>query len=271
MICNQRFYFIFVFRNLNYQYMRTKNIFYLLLISITFLFSNCVNTKVNNTQNNVISVNNNVKVDSISLEIIKPYKAKMEKQMNDVIGVTEFALTKNSPEGLLGNFGADLVLKTANDKHKFENGRKVDFCILNNGGFRVDLPQGNITTGKIFELMPFDNKIVIIELKGSEVKTLCEFIVSKNGIPMSGVKIGVKQGKLNSIFIDNQLFDENKTYYVATSDYLASGGDNLTFWAKSPVIPLEIKIRDAILNYVKSETAKGNKIKSSIDGRYYTE
>lgn len=251
--------------------MRAKVFLNLLLILVILLLSNCVNTKVNNTQNNVISINKTVGVDSISLEIIKPYKAKMSAQMGEVIGVTEFALTKNSPEGLLGNFGADLVLKTANDNYKFENGRRVDFCVLNNGGFRVDLPQGNITTGKIFELMPFDNKIAIVELKGSEVKILCEIIVAKNGMPISGIKIGVKNDKVSTILINNEAFEENKTYYVATSDYMSTGGDNMSFWAKSPVINLDIKIRDAILNHIKSETSKGNKIKSSIEGRYYKE
>ena len=102
--------------------------------------------------------------DSVLIAEIAPYKSGMDKTMNEVLNTSDVAMTKDVPEGLLGNFVADLILKKANDYYAPDDGAKVSICILNNGGLRTPLPKGDITRGKVFELMPFENEMVFIQL-----------------------------------------------------------------------------------------------------------
>src|SRR5688572_22906602 len=102
------------------------------------------------------------KDDSTINAIILPYKEKVDADMNKVIGYSEVAMPKlrDQPETLLGNFVADCAFETAQSLDK-----EVDFCVLNNGGLRSSLPMGDITIRNVYELMPFDNEIVVVSME----------------------------------------------------------------------------------------------------------
>ncbi len=208
------------------------------------------------TDNNIRVIADSLQLyDTAIANMIAPYKQKLDVQMNEVIGLAENTLTKELPDGTLGNFVADACLVFAQN-----NNPTVDFCVLNSGGVRIpNIQKGSITVGKIYELMPFDNMIEVIELDGTACKELFAWIAKWKGAPVSGVELTIETGEATNIKIKGEPFNESKTYFVATTDYVANGGDGAKMFAKGKRINLNYKLRDAIIDYVKTnQTIKGN-------------
>lgn len=212
---------------------------------------------------------NTIKIDSTlsSLEstetFIQPYKESLDAEMNEVLVYSEKAMIKGTPESELGNFVADLSLKIITEKFPEAN---IDFCLLNNGGLRTSLPEGAITRGKIFELMPFDNELVMVTLTKEKAKDLIQYIYNIGGQPISGAKLNFTS-PIDDVF--NQLNFGN-TVNVVTTDYLANGGDKMVFFLNPIKIEnSQLKLRDAIIYHCINEHEKGNKITSALDGRIY--
>ena len=136
------------------------------------------------------------------------------------------------------------------------------------GGIRVDVPKGAIKLSNIFELMPFENELVAFTLKGTDVQELINFVAASNGQPIAGIRLKIADKKPVDIFIKGKPFDPQKTYRVLTSDYIAGGGDNALGF-KNPVEKkvLGLKVRDALINYVKEIQAAGKTLNPQLDGR----
>jgi len=212
--------------------------------------------------------------DSLIKAIISPYKLSLDSFMNDIIGYSEKHLFKANPEGLLNNLIADIVLYEANIRCT-EMGKDihVDMSLLNNGGLRAPIQAGTITVGNIYELMPFENLIVIIELSGKDTRQLFNFVAQQKGLPLAGATMSIqKDDSAGNIFIADKPFDENRTYFVATSDYLANGGDKMSFFSNPvSVLKTDYYVRDAIIHYIKEQTKNKKVIDSKLDKRIYFE
>lgn len=208
--------------------------------------------------------------DSAAAAEIAPYKSALDQTMNEVLNVSETAMVKDIPEGLLGNFVADIILKKANEHYKPSEGGRVQICVLNNGGLRTALPKGEITRGKIFELMPFENALSVVTISGGNLKKLFEYLAKTGGAPVAGIKMGIENEKPVHILISGESFDSLRTYKVVTSDYLANGGDKYFFF-KEPLKreDLNIKVRDAIIEFITEEKQQGRTLNSGFDGRIY--
>jgi 2',3'-cyclic-nucleotide 2'-phosphodiesterase (5'-nucleotidase family) len=143
---------------------------------------------------------------------------------------------------------------------------------MNTGGLRTPLPKGAIKKSKVFELMPFENELVVLTLSGEKTFEMFQFIAKKGGIPVSGFKMGIKDSNVVSVKVGEIKFDKSKKYRIVTSDYLANGGDKMIFF-NNPLkrVSLNLKVRDAIIEYMFEETKKGNKLKSKLDSRIYFE
>lgn len=209
-------------------------------------------------------IDSTLKADSGVIKAYLPYKQKMEAQMSAVLGQSAKNMEPNyDRESLLGNFYADATDAEAKKLVTF------DFAIpTTKGGLRYAIPKGNITLSTIFELMPFENELLLIKLKGTDVEELLNFIAESNGQPVSGIRLKIKDKKPVEVVINGQPFDRNKTYLVLTSDYLANGGDNTKGFA-SPIErkPVGLRVREALINYVKQQTAAGKQINTELDGR----
>lgn len=194
--------------------------------------------------------------DTALANMIAPYKIQLDAQMNEVIGVAEQTLTKALPDGCLGNLVADACLDYASKAYQ----KQVDFCVLNNGGIRIPaIQQGNIQVGKIYELMPFDNMIEVVEISGEKCLELFVWIAKNKGVPVSGVQLTLNKDVAEQIYVQGKPFDVNKTYTIATTDFLTNGGDGLTMLAAGKRFATNYKLRDAIINYVKvNQTIKAN-------------
>lgn len=206
--------------------------------------------------------------DTTIIKFIEPFKQAIQKEMNVIIGYSINSLDAGKPEGLLNNFAADAVFKIAKQKYKYNDSNPIDFCILNYGGLRKGLPKGDITVGNVYELMPFDNKMCVISLKGDDVLDLFNFLAKKiEGHPIANCSLVVENGIAQNIIIDGNAIDTNKTYKIITSDYLSSGNDGMYFFKKAIKIEeVDCLIRDAFIDYILSFDKKPFQI--VIDGRY---
>lgn len=209
----------------------------------------------------------NSAIDSSYYYFLTPYREKMEKEMNQVLGRSETALERGNPESRLGNFVSDACLHQAKMRYKPTDGKGIDFAFFNSGGLRKALPAGAITRGDIFQLMPFENALVILSCTGSDVEKLINFIASKGGGPVGGIRFTIRDGKPEQIFIDGQPFEANKKYKVLTSDYLANGGDNFSFLTDLPREDIALKVRDALIEEVKEKGTANISLKIELDGR----
>ncbi|RPD44004.1 5'-nucleotidase C-terminal domain-containing protein [Paracnuella aquatica] len=185
--------------------------------------------------------------DSTLGKLLQPYRDSVERSMSVVVGNASATLEKAKPSSTLGNFMADAVLQMANKKFN----RTVHFSLLNYGGIRLtQLPQGAVTRGKIFELMPFDNLIVVQVLNGAQVQELLDFIAAQGGWPVAGVSFTIRNKKATDITIAGKPFDVQQTYTIANSDYVANGGDGAAFMRAIPQVTNGYLVRDALFDYV---------------------
>jgi len=195
---------------------------------------------------------------------LQPLKQRVGTKMNVVIGQAAETMKGHAPESLLSNFSADVYKLTASEYL----GEKVDIGIVNLGGLRTVVPAGNITVGKVFELMPFENELVILWLKGDKLDELLQYFASMGGEGVSGLRMVIDHGKAVNETVDGKPLDKDKLYTIATNDYLAGGNDKMIQLAQHiKRVNTGIKVRDMLLDYIKNETRKGNKIQSKLDGR----
>jgi len=195
---------------------------------------------------------------------LQPLKQRVGAKMNVVIGQAAETMKGHAPESLLSNFSADVYKQTATAFL----GENVDIAIVNMGGLRTVVTAGNITVGKVFELMPFENELVILWLKGDKLEELLQYFASMGGEGVSGIRMTIDHKKATNITIDGKSLDRDKIYSITTNDYLAGGNDKMIQLAQHVKrINTGIKVRDMLLDYIKNETMKGNKIQSKLDGR----
>ena len=196
--------------------------------------------------------------------LILPYRAKLDGLMNEVSGVSAKELTYNNGESLMGNWACDIILKQANTYY----GKKVDFTAINQGGLRIrSIPKGNITRGKMYELMPFDNALVVLTTDSVGVARFINFMASKSGWPLAGATYEIKGGKAQNIKIGGDILRGGKNYTFCLSDYLANGGDSLDFIKSMQREDLNKLMRDAFIEGVIDETKKGKILDAQIENR----
>ena len=168
------------------------------------------------------------------------------------------------PEGSLGNFMVDAFFIMANQKYNTH----IDAAFLNYGGIRLNqLPAGNVTRGKIFELMPFDNLLILQKLKGDVLQQLLDLIAAKGGWPLAGITMQIKDKKAINVMIGGKPIDMNATYTTANSDFMANGGDNADMLRPIPQITNGYLMRDAIFDYIKKLKRQGKNISANEENR----
>lgn len=233
------------------------------IVCICLVVSCTTNTHLVDTQAVYHKTSQTSPSNSSIEEMIEPYKVKMEEKMNVVIGTLAHDLEKEKPESTLGNFVAEAVFDIC--QSKFDG--TIDFAVVNYGGLRIpSMKEGNITRGHIFELMPFDNMLVVMDLDGETTLELFHQMAGYGGWPISHqATYSIVDGTAENIMINNQGFDQNKRYKVAISDYIANGGDKCFFLEDQPRENLGILFRDALIEYI--ELKKDKPIEVKTDGR----
>lgn len=198
------------------------------------------------------------------VSMIQPYKQQLDAEMNEVVGQIPTELSKQKPESTLGNWTADIML----DRIRQE-GYEADFAIVNYGGLRVPyISPGPLTKGELFELSPFDNMLVVVDMPGDKVDSMFLLIAEADGWPVSkGVQLVIGKKKVIRSSVGGVPLDNNKTYKVATLDYVASGGDNMKMFIPLSRVQTGLVFRNVLIEYVQEATRKGIPLTSAIEGR----
>jgi 2',3'-cyclic-nucleotide 2'-phosphodiesterase (5'-nucleotidase family) len=192
------------------------------------------------------------------------YREEVNRTMNAVVGTVETTLEKKQPEGTLGNFIADAMLIMARQKFDLP----VDAAFVNYGGIRLNqLASGNATTGKIYELMPFDNILVLQKMKGDVLQQFLDIGAARGGWPVAGLTMQISNKKAVNIKIAGKPLDPSATYTIANSDYVANGGDNADMLRAIPQISNGYLVRDAIFDYIKWLKSQGKNIVANLENR----
>lgn len=206
------------------------------------------------TQKN-ISINNELRNDEEFVKVIEPYKQKLDKEMNQKISHTSVDLTKQGDNSNLGNLLADYTFEGADAWAKKNLQKSVDAALINIGGIRTTIGKGDVLLKNVFEVMPFENEVIIVKMKGSDLQGLFDYYAKTQvNNPVSHLYIETNNGQLTSSTINGKPVDPSKDYYIATSDYLALGGDNMKFFSKGESISTGIRLRDLFIEYFRKNS-----------------
>lgn len=204
--------------------------------------------------------------DSSMLKMNATYKVYLDSIMQKPVCFSCQTLTKKPIESPLGNWVCDALIDFCRDSLKLE----ADFAMVNYGGIRINqLDSGKIKLSQLYELMPFDNTLVIVELDSSKVYQLVSHVSALNGWPQSaGLRYTIVKDSIpTNITINAAPLNNHTTYKLLISDYIYNGGDNVVFLKSQKVTFLPYLLRDAIITTCKKRNSATNCVRSEIDRR----
>ena len=186
--------------------------------------------------------------------VIAPYRSQVNRDLDKILAYNPVILDKSKGQWQtnIGDLMATITFEKGNKVFEERTKKKVDVCILNHGGLRAMIGQGNITARNAFEVMPFENAAVVIEIEGKYlVDFVTYFIKEKKPHPIAGLTFTITaSGVAKDIKVQNEPIVLDKVYNLVTNDYLASGGDKMEFLKKSTKTHvLDYKLRDMIIDY----------------------
>lgn len=247
--------------------MNYKHFIYVLTILI--FFSCKEDYQLTKIEGKRLEINESLKSNTEIEEFIKPYRKHVNKNLDSVLSYSVDTYTKKDGEfnTAIGNMMADAVMLQSNPIFKSRTGKDIDIVLLNHGGIRSILSKGNVTTRTAYQIMPFENSVVVAELKGTDVKAIVSYLqIAKRAHPIAGLQLELdKDYEVLSATVKGEAIDDNKTYYVATNDYLFNGGDSMTFFENSTNLDiLDYKIRNVLIDYF----TKMDTLRPTIDNRF---
>jgi len=179
-------------------------------------------------------------------------KQEKDKVMGQYIGTSKEVLTSYPPVSPLSDLLVNMLFEWGNEYLLSKKMEKADLALLNFGGIRAALPQGRITIGDIYEIIPFDNTVTFVFVKGSELKKMFDGFKEKKTAPLGNVQTVYEANKLVSYTIDGAPLALDKTYTLVTINFLAAGGDgflsNVNF---ESTIYLDKLLRDVIIEAIR--------------------
>ena len=245
-------------------------VLYLSILSFCFVIVACETESNLQNRGYNIEINQQILSDSSIVKYYQPFKKNLEESLiNTPISYSPETYKKNDGElnSTLSNLFADATYEMSNPVFNKMSGKNIDIVLLNNGGIRSIISKGNISEKTAFELMPFENSIVVLELSGFSIIKMIDYLRKvKLQHPISGLQItlnndySVNEVKINGVSIENE-----KKYYVATTDYLLEGGDKMYFLAETTkTTDINYKMRDILIDYFK----KYDTLKLKSDNRF---
>jgi 2',3'-cyclic-nucleotide 2'-phosphodiesterase (5'-nucleotidase family) len=182
--------------------------------------------------------------DSALVQILQPYQDTLHQEFDAIIASTKEALYVSRPTSNLMNWCADAVWssQTANKRMS-----EPVICLLNTGGLRSSFGAGNLSLADFYKLMPFDNRLVWVHLPVAKIADIEYYLLKSGGEPIA-----------NCVFQNEKLLIESLTanhqyIWVLTSDYLANGGDKMTFFIGLEKQETNILLRDVFIEMAKKQ------------------
>ncbi len=238
--------------------------FVLLLTFISLMACSSQKYQVTKIEGKKIALNEKQETKTEVENYIKPYREHIDKDLSEILAYNPEILDKSKGEwqSNIGSFLADITIEKSNPIFQKRENKTIDICLLNHGGIRTIIPKGNVTARNAYEVMPFENSAIIVALKGEQIIELANHIIAeKKPHPLSGLSFTItKDLKATDLLVQGKPLENNKIYYVVTSDYLSNGGDNMTFFKKGiQKFDIDYKLRNIMIDYFKDvDTLKIN-------------
>ena len=247
-------------------FIRHRQVIYSFCFSLLLL--SCQRTLVPTAQlppDTDIKVDASIPANPQTEALIAPYRQQLDKRMNEVLGYSAQELQKvSNGESALGNFVADVQM--AQVLPLYQN--PIDISLMTTGGIRATLPKGPITLSNIFELSPFENQLVVVTVPGTTLQKLFEHGARSKDLIMKNVTFAIRENKPYNIKINGKPLDTGRNYTLVMSDYLAYGGDDLSFLKEAvKVEPAGILVREALIKHIRELAAQNKPIEARVDGR----
>lgn len=200
-------------------------------------------------------INDSIPEDKKLLALIAPYTEKLNATMLSGLAPLSGELKLGKPESTLGNWITDVLQRYITET----KGIKCDFTLSNYGGVRSNfIKQDSLRVGVIFELLPFDNELLVLDLKGSDIEALVRYMAKSGFWPVSkGINILQTDNKIEWIKIQGKPLVPEKIYKVQMPDYVANGGDGTAFLATAPREKTGMYMREAVIEQLRIETKQG--------------
>jgi 2',3'-cyclic-nucleotide 2'-phosphodiesterase (5'-nucleotidase family) len=182
--------------------------------------------------------------DSTLLRQLEPYRDTLVQEFSAYVASAPSDLVISRPGSNLMNWCADAVLSSQTANKRFS---EPVICLLNTGGLRSTFGAGKLTLADFYKLMPFDNRVVWIHLPVSKITDIEKYLTKSGGEPMA-----------NCIFQDGKLaipslLPSHQYIWVLTSDFLANGGDQMTFFLGLEKQETTILLRDIFIETAKNQ------------------
>jgi 5'-nucleotidase len=225
---------------------------------------------VNKIEGERLEINRDIESDSTVDAFIAPYRKHLNASLDSIISFAPATYSKKDGDlnTAIGNLMADAVYQECNPIFKKRYNKTIDFVLLNHGGIRAVIPEGPVTLRTAYEVMPFENAVVVVGLKADAILKMVEYLSEvKRAHPLSKqINITFNSNyELEQLTIKGAPLDMNKTYYVATNDYLYNGGDKMVFFKPNEgVFDVDYKIRNVLIDYFK----KTDTLRPKIDDRF---
>lgn len=226
------------------------------VLFLTYLLVNAcctTNQHVTRVEGKLIPIASDNKESSEISKFIQPYKDHIDKDLSTILAIAPETLDKNGVwQTPMGNLFSQVVYEKGNPIFKMRENKNIDLVLLNHGGIRTIIPKGNVTARTAYEIMPFENSLVVIVLKGEQIEELLNYFITENKPhPLYGMTFTIgKDNVAKDILIQGKPFDRNAIYYVGTNDYLSNGGDNMVFFRKGiHKYDLDYKLRNILIDY----------------------
>lgn len=243
---------------INFKKYNTRLARFVVFLTMLLQLAACATTGLQNTKIEAkkTPVSATLQDDPKIEAYIAPYRSALNQQMDIVLAYAPETFDKSK-----GKWNTNIGILLANatllktDKRLFMREKQhVDGVMLNNGGIRAIIPKGNVTMRTAFEIMPFENSLKVVKLKGTQIREMAAYIArERKPHPLAGITITLTaDNQVKSITVQGQPLDDTRIYNIATIDYLIGGGDNMVFWSENEgIYDLEYKLRDLYIDYFK--------------------
>jgi 2',3'-cyclic-nucleotide 2'-phosphodiesterase (5'-nucleotidase family) len=190
--------------------------------------------------------------------MIAPYRENVDKTMNEVLVENDADLLKEIPDSRLGNFLADAYLWAAREKID----KDAEIAFMNHGGVRINrIGRGSVTRRTIYEVMPFDNLLVVAEVSGVLLQQYLDKIAADGGGGgIAGIKFIIRDKKAEEVMVNGKPLDPGRIYKMVNSDYTLDSGSGISAFKTLKQVRSGYLMRDAIIQYCQYLQRSGKKI-----------
>jgi len=226
----------------------------LLLLILLLLITGCSTSKKTSTDRDlqpVVSLEREASVDDPEIKaLLESYRSGLNEKVGGKVADVAYPLEFGRPESTLGNLAADALRFRASREAR----QYVNLAVIGEGSFRLNFNEGVLSLADVLEFMPYENNLVLLKLDGDMVYELSQQIAERGGAPVSGLRFSLQNGEAKQILVNSGVLNRESEYWLATSNWVADGGDNFT----ALLNPLERKefdlsIRDLYIDYFRNQ------------------